>query len=337
MLQEGFVLVLSCLGAIQALFLCVYLFTIKKGNQRANRFLALVLLGLTIRIGKSVFHHFTVVDPRIRNLAISAILTVGPFLWFYGRALLEKQKVFLKKEYIHLIPFTLYVFCSPIIPNKGDMLSSILYILVFVHMGIYLGISWRYLKTMNQRAAPQLIHWFRNILIGVSLIWTLFVGIMLGWIPFYILGAISFSFLMYLFSFLLLKQHVFALEKYGNSTIDRSTSQKMLQQVKQFLENDEVYLDSTISLNSMADKLGISPRELSQVINENEEKNFSEFINYYRIKKAKVILVNAAYRDEKIATIAYDCGFGNVTSFNLAFKAITGNTPSQYRNKSRRA
>ncbi len=333
MLQQGFILVLSCLGVIQALFLCFYLFTIKKGNKRANRFLAFVLLGLTIRIGKSVFHNYLDVDPRIRNLAIATILAVGPFLWFYGKALFEKQRTFLKQEYLHLIPFGIFVLASPFIPNRGDFASYLAYVLVFAHLGVYLIICWKYIFKAKNEVTVQLLKWYRNIVIGVNVIWVLYVGILLRWIPSYILGAISFSFLMYLFSYLLLKRHVFALEKYSNSTIDRLTSKKMLQRVKNLLEENEVYLDSDISLQSIAEQLSVTPRELSQVINENEQKNFSEFINHYRIEKAKKLLVNPSYANEKIATIAYDCGFGNVTSFNLAFKAETDITPSQYRNQ----
>ncbi len=335
MLQQGFILVLSCLGVIQALFLCFYLFTVKKGNRRANRFLAFVLLALTIRIGKSVFHNYIEVDPRIRNLAISTILAVGPFLWFYGKALFEKQNTFSNTQYVHLAPFGLFVLFSPIIPNRGDVASYVAYGLVFVHLGVYLGICWNYILKSRDQITPQLLKWYRNIVSGISLIWALYVGILMRWIPFYILGAISFSFLMYLFTYLLLKRHVFALEKYSNSTIDRGTSKKVLQKIKNLLEESEVYLDNDISLHSVAKQLDVTPRELSQVINENEQKNFSEFINHYRIEKAKTLLVDPKYANEKIATIAYDCGFGNVTSFNLAFKAETEITPSQYRNRFR--
>ncbi len=335
MLQKGFILVLSCLGVIQAMFLCFYLFTLKKGNRRANRFLAFILLALTIRIGKSVFHYYIEVDPRIRNLAISTILAVGPFLWFYGKSLFERQSTFSSQQYLHLLPFGLFVLFSPIIPNRGDLESYFAYGLVFVHLGIYLSICWWHILKVKDQITPQLLKWYRNIVIGVSLIWILYVGILMRWIPFYILGAISFSFLTYLFSYLLLKRHIFTLEKYSNSTIDRLTSQKMLQQVKSLLEENEVYLDSGISLNSIAQKLFVTPRELSQVINENEQKNFSEFINHYRIQKAKTFLIDPKYSNEKIATIAYDCGFGNVTSFNLAFKAETEITPTQYRNRFR--
>ncbi|WP_438426319.1 helix-turn-helix domain-containing protein [Aquimarina macrocephali] len=331
MVIEGFILVLSCLGVIQALFLCFYLFTLKKGNRKANAFLALVLLGLTIRIGKSVFHNYIEVDPRLRNLAISSILTVGPFLWFYGKALFEKQQMFSNRNYIHLIPFVLFVLCSPIIPNRGDLFSSITYSLVLLHFGIYLSICWRDILKITNDTNPKLLKWYRNIVIGISLIWVLYLGIFVGFIPFYILGAISFSFLIYIFSYLLLKRHVFALEKYSNSRIDREASIKILNRVKELFENEKIYLDSSISLQIISQKLSVSSRELSQVINENEQKNFSEFVNHFRITKAKKLLVDSEYALEKIATVAYDCGFGNVTSFNLAFKAETQLTPSQYR------
>ncbi|MEM9981563.1 MAG: helix-turn-helix domain-containing protein, partial [Bacteroidota bacterium] len=127
----------------------------------------------------------------------------------------------------------------------------------------------------------------------------------------------------------------FALEKYARSSIDPSRSRIILQQFKRLLEEEKLYLESHLSLQAMAQKLALSPRQLSQVINEQEKKNFSEFVNHYRIEKAKELLVHPDYVEEKIATIAYDSGFGNVTSFNIAFKAATNLTPSQYKNLSK--
>ena len=156
-------------------------------------------------------------------------------------------------------------------------------------------------------------------------------GNLAGFIPYYIGGAIFFSLLVYILSFLLLKRPVFVMEKYANSDMDRACSKKHLKQLKILFENEHLYLNSDLNLKQTAEKIGISSRELSQVINEIEKKNFSEFVNGYRIEKAKKLLVDSQYEEEKIATIAYDCGFGNVTSFNLAFKAATHLTPSQFR------
>ncbi|KAA1246327.1 AraC family transcriptional regulator [Aquimarina sp. RZ0] len=333
MVQQGFILVLSCLGLAQALFLCFYLFTLKKGNRQANRFLALVLLGLTIRIGKSVFNNYVVLDPLYRNLGISGILISGPFLWFYGKVLLQKENHFSKWNYAHLIPFIVFVLCSKFIPNNKNFESYLSYGLVVFHLAIYLILSWIYIVKMLKQANPRLLKWYRAIVIGACLIWCFYLSNFVGFIPFYIGGAILYSILVYGFSYLLLKRHVFALEKYSNSAIDRSTSKKIVLQIKNMFADEEIFLDAGISLQRVAEKLQISSRELSQVINENEQKNFSEFVNHYRIKKAKRLLIDPKYINEKIATIAYDCGFGNVTSFNLAFKAETTTTPSQYRNK----
>lgn len=326
MSAKNIALVLSSLGVAQALLLCIYLFTLKE--KKANLFLALALLGITLRIGKSVFLSYMDVPPWLRNLAISGLLLSGPCLWFYGKALFEKR-TFVARDYLHLVPFILFFSLSGFIPNRGDLVSGLIYAMVFVHLAVYLFICWRYL--LQELSGARLQSWYRNIVAGVTFIWFLYMGIFATIIPLYILGAVFFSFLIYIFSFLLLKRHVFALEKYSSSGMDNVASKKLLLQVKALFGEQEIFLDSNITLKAVAEKLSVSPRDLSQVINENEQKNFSEFVNHYRIEKAKALLVDPRRHQEKIETIAYDCGFGNVTSFNLAFKGITQMTPSQYR------
>lgn len=329
MLAGSVVLVLSCLGVAQALLLCIYLFTLKE--KRANIFLALALLGITVRIGKSVFLTYMPLDPWIRNLGISGLLITGPCLWFYGKTLFEKQ-AFSPRNYLHLVPFLLFILLCRVIPNRGDFASHLIYSMVFVHLAVYLVICWVYI--VRHVKGTRLLPWYRNIVTGTTLIWALYVGIFAGIIPFYILGAVFFSFLIYIFSYLLLKRHVFSLEKYSSSGIDPVASKRLLQQVKTLFDEKEVYLDSGISLKAVAESLSVTAREVSQVINENEQKNFSEFVNHYRVAKARMLLADPERGHEKIETIAYDCGFGNVTSFNLAFKAETQMTPSQYRARS---
>jgi AraC-like DNA-binding protein len=322
-------IIISCLGVVQAILLCAYLFSLK--DKKANIFLALMLLGLIIRVGKSIVNNYIPMDAWTRNLGISGILITGPFLWFYGKALFEK-KDFARRDYLHFIPFALFVLLCKIIPNKADFASLLIYSLVLFHFAAYLIACWIY--TIKNQKGARLQSWHQNIVTGVTVIWFLYVGIFIGLIPLYILGAIIFSFLIYIFSYLLLKRHVFALEKYSNSTVSAVTSKQLLQHIKDLFEKKEIYLDSTISLKGVAENLSTRPREVSQVINEHAQMNFSEFVNHYRIARAKILLADPKYMQEKIETIAYDCGFGNVTSFNLAFKADTRMTPSQYRSQS---
>lgn len=334
MAKNGLILVLSCLGLAQSFFLVFYLLTDRKGNRLANLFLATLLLGLSIRIGKSVLNEYLQLLPWQRNLGISGILLVGPSLWFYGRVLFRKEKIFAAQNYLHFMPFVLFAIFCAIIPNDGSYLGYIIYLLVFTHLALYLGVS-SYLLFKNKLFITERIwKWYRNLVIGVGLIWLFYMGHLAGLFPFYIGGAIFFSLLVYSLSFLLLRKSVFRLEKYKGSSLNVNDSRNHFLELSSLFEKEEIYLNDGISLKSVAQKLQITSRELSQVINENQKKNFSEFVNGYRIEKAKKLLANPDCAQEKIATIAYDCGFGNVTSFNLAFKANTQLTPSQYRNRS---
>ncbi|QCX01539.1 helix-turn-helix transcriptional regulator [Aggregatimonas sangjinii] len=331
--KETLILVFSCLGIAQALFLCFYLLTLKKGNKTANILLALMILGLTIRIGKSILNVYLDLAPWQRNLGISGILMVGPSLLFYGKVLLAKTRTLDKSFYIQLLPFLGFVVFCYLIPNDWSSLAYGIYIAVFTHLALYIGLSAILLLRHKEKIQLQLLKWYRNLIVGVALICVFYIGHVMGLFPLYIGGALSFSFLIYTFSFLLLQRHDFSLEKYSGSHMDRAASKKLVQAVKSLFQSEKLFLDNTITLASIADKVGKSSRDVSRAINENEGKNFSEFVNHYRIAKAKKMLVASEYVNEKIATIAYDCGFGNVTSFNLAFKAETQLTPTQYRNQ----
>ncbi len=333
MTKDSILLVLSCLGIAQALFLAVYLFTLKRGERKANIFLAFVILGLTIRVGKSVLNVYLDLDPWQRNLGLSGILLTGPFLWLYGRVLLAERKEILPKNYWHILPFILMAIGCFFIPNDGSVLAYGIYILVFVHLAIYIGLSFRIIYIHGAKVHPQRLSWYRNLSIGVALIWSFYMGHLAGIFSFYIGGAVFFSLLIYIFSFLFLQKHAFRLGKYNTSTLDKNTSGQLIASIRNLFAKEEVFLDHSISLETIAERLQVTPRNLSQAINENEQKNFSDFVNGYRIEKAKKMLSNKEHSKEKIVAIAYDCGFGNVTSFNIAFKAKTQLTPSQYRKK----
>lgn len=332
MILEGIVLILSSIGLVQAIFLSFYLFQLKKGNPHANYLLAWILVGLTIRIGKSVIHSYIDLSAWQRNLGLSGIFIVGPFLWFYGQALLEKQKHTLAQNYWHLIPGLIFISIGFLAPQGSFLLShSFGYGAVLLHLGIYLVWIWQYYRTIHEKFRLELIHWYWSIVVGISLIWLFYFGIYIRLIPFYLGGAIFYSILVYIFSYLLLQRHVFVLEKYPNSVIDRARAQDLLQELKILFREKEIYTQSNLSIQMMANQLSVSPRVLSQTINDLEGKNFSEFVNYYRIQKAKELLIHPKNAQDKIASIAYDCGFGNITSFNLAFKSETQLTPSQYK------
>ncbi len=324
---------LCSLGIAQGLFLCAYLLTLQKGNKMAHRILVLVILGLVLRIGKSILNVYLDLEPWQRNIGIAGILLVGPSLWLYGGLLFHRFKEIQGVQYAHFLPYVLFMLLSPLIPNRADLLSYVIYYAVFGHLFVYLILAASLLRKYGYIAQPKLHQWYRNLVIGVGLIWLFYIGNITGLIPFYIGGALFFTLLVYMFSFLLLRNHTFSLEKYQGSKIDADSAKSAMESLGMLLEQNEVFLNPKLAMSEVAETLQISPRVLSQVINQQKGMNFSEFVNYHRIEKAKKLLSSPKSSDEKMASIAYDSGFGNVTSFNLAFKSFTQQTPSEFKKK----
>lgn len=328
---SSIILVLSCLGIAQALFLCFYLFGLKKGNRKAHLFLGLIILGLTIRIGKSILNQYLDLTPWQRNLGIAGILMVGPSLLLYSRVLLRNSYQTTYSVYLHFLPYLLFSLGCMLIPNQANTISLVVYYLVFLHLLIYILWTITDLSISKNSVQKTVFNWLRNVIIGVAVIWVFYMGNVLRLIPFYIGGAICYTFLVYIFSFLFLKKHTFHLEKYKGQQIDNSVSNELMQNISSLFKEEAIYLNPKITLTEVAKKLEVNSKTLSRVINEQTGKNFSEFVNSYRIEKAKSLLTSVTTKNEKIASIAYDSGFNNVTSFNIAFKAMTQLTPSEYR------
>ena len=60
-------------------------------------------------------------------------------------------------------------------------------------------------------------------------------------------------------------------------------------------------------------------------------RNFTAFLNSYRIPEAQAILADPEQVRLPILTIALDLGYGSLGPFNRAFKAASGLTPTEFR------
>lgn len=89
-----------------------------------------------------------------------------------------------------------------------------------------------------------------------------------------------------------------------------------------------------LTIGTLAQHLKTSEHRLRSVINQNlGYRNFTSFINEHRIAAAKQALADPAKADTQILTIAYDVGFASLGPFNRAFKAATGDSPTEFRRK----
>ena len=105
-------------------------------------------------------------------------------------------------------------------------------------------------------------------------------------------------------------------------------------QLTQFMLNQKPYLDTDLNLVKLAELMGTSTHRLSYIINSGFNMNFFNFINKYRVEKAKSLLLNTNMDQYSILGIAYEAGFNSKTAFNTTFKKITNQTPSDFKKSS---
>jgi AraC-like DNA-binding protein len=94
------------------------------------------------------------------------------------------------------------------------------------------------------------------------------------------------------------------------------------------------YLDSELNLIRLAELAEMTPHQLSYIINAGFNENFFQFINKYRVEKAKELLVQDEMNKLSILGIAFEAGFNSKTSFNTTFKKFTAQTPSEFKARS---
>lgn len=102
-------------------------------------------------------------------------------------------------------------------------------------------------------------------------------------------------------------------------------------QLTQLMVEQKPYLDSELNLVKLADMLSMSSHQLSYLINTGFNENFFQYINTYRVEKAKELLVSTEKNNLSILGIAFESGFNSKTSFNTTFKKITNKTPSEFK------
>jgi AraC-like DNA-binding protein len=121
-------------------------------------------------------------------------------------------------------------------------------------------------------------------------------------------------------------------QKYKDSILKESAKEQYRVELISLMNKEKLFLNSSITLTEIAQRLNIAPCSLSQVINETFQLNFRDFVNKYRIEESKRMLIQEN-QTLNIMGIALDAGFKSKSTFNSAFKRHTGITPKEFKNK----
>lgn len=120
---------------------------------------------------------------------------------------------------------------------------------------------------------------------------------------------------------------------YAKSGLDAKKIEQMAQELASYMDNGKPFLNEDLSLPLLAEQCELSQTQLSQIINQHFQVNFYDFVNSYRIEKAKGMLCSSEFEHLSILGIAFECGFKSKSSFNRYFKKHTGVSPSKFKKK----
>jgi AraC-like DNA-binding protein len=332
-----FLLLIGIAGVLNGFFLFFYIYFGYSKKNPANKYLAFLVLLLTVRMAKSILSSIIPVNFLVIHIGLAAFASVGPMLFFYLRKSMNPKLSFYGVEFLHFIP-SFIVLSSGLLPYpQNDPIWDLRYNLIMVQIMAYLVLSSHYFFKIknNHMVLPYKNNWYLFIISSVALIWMSYaITWWIGLLP-YLSGTFLFCLFIYTLIYLWLnkKQINESFEKYKNSVLNKSDSSALFQKLMRFMKSSKPFLDNEITLSKLASQLETKSHLLSQIINENFNTNFFDFINSYRIDEVKERLVSPAFAKLTIAAIAYDCGFNSISSFNSAFKKKEKVSPREYREK----
>lgn len=102
------------------------------------------------------------------------------------------------------------------------------------------------------------------------------------------------------------------------------------QKLRKVLEEEKVYLIKGYTAHDLARDADIPYYLLTSYLNQNLGVSYPDFINEKRIAHCLKLITSGEVENYTLEGIGDTCGFNNRNSFGVAFKKITGKTPSQF-------
>lgn len=327
------------IGVVLGFYFGIALLFWQSTQSRTNLFLSVYLLAFSLRTAKTLFHNYYEINEVVLTIFLNLFLLIGPSLWFYANHLYNNAENIKKEHYYwHYAPFILSEIFSGQIRNNGGTASDIFYFTLFLHGFIYCGYTLYWLFGLSipegSHRKKAIKKWLLLFTLATTSMFFDSILIFFGIVSFYPGSALLFSFIIVslaIFGYRNLWLFEPGKEKYSNSTLKNETALSYAATLNELMSNDKPYLDTELTLVKLARLMNIPPKQLSQVINQAENSNYSQYITKYRIEEAKKKLTDPGFAHYKISAIAYDSGFNSISSFNIAFRKFANTTAIEYR------
>jgi hypothetical protein len=195
-------IIISGLGVFHGLFLTILLWSEKASRNISNKLLSLLMILLSIRVGKSVLLAFTQqLQILYIYLGLCLMLFIGPLFLIYCQALIKKAQSVDKKELLHFVPAIVFAaLAAPMqkigFKNIPHVIAAALFVIFYLHFLVYLLFS--KLKVIRKAVSSVEVSKWLNILFwGLLAVWFEYVlNLFEERIP-YVLGPIVYSITVY--------------------------------------------------------------------------------------------------------------------------------------------
>lgn len=272
-----------------------------------------------------------------------------PLIYFYSKSVISKNFNFTKRDFLQFLPSSLFVIL--VLFNIQFKDDNFLYWIMLISIVVYLYIIFKNithfeknLKNLSSSVELFKLTWLKYLFLYFILIividFTRFINHNETYefyttIVFYILSILLINTIMYKglnypdISLIIENEDLAKLKKKIKPIeINNANEKLLLMKLQSFMENSKIYLNPSLTLLELSQQTDIPSRQISNLINNTLQLNFSEFINSYRLDYAINLICNND--NDTIQGIMYQSGFNSKSVFNTIFKKKTGLTPSAY-------
>lgn len=331
-------------------------------------FLALFLAVHSVTFMLAIFEHTFFY--RLYVLVLPSILLVGPIMTRFTQSTLSMEPLTLVNTHTGLLfltglclvsPYLFFPMATIQLPQNEQPWMLVFGVWAFVSLFVITS-SFHFVVMLKKLFTGQLYssaysdntyNWLKGVWFSITFIWLCLLFNMISgvieipWSKLHLSLAqvdtfISFVVIVVLCSLTLVtvkyckmppEQSVVdvtrLLSKYEKSGLTQTHAQSILDAIDTVMSADKVFLDSTLTIEKLAKQINTASPYLSQAINQYRSMNFYDLVASYRIEYAKTMLAQST--DMNIMDVALASGFNAKSTFNHAFKKITGMTPSQYK------
>lgn len=121
--------------------------------------------------------------------------------------------------------------------------------------------------------------------------------------------------------------------RYAKSAMDEPAAELLLSRINDALENHRLFADPSLTVARLAETVGSTPHQVSEVLNRFGGVTFNEMLNRRRVADVMAQLLDPANDRFTIEGIGATAGFGSRSALYAAFRRIEGMTPKEARDR----